>query len=166
MALLFGTTFCVTFENTKLAVLQLSQANDLCPRLFFGSSIVGLFVFSKLSEDPSHIRSITELDISVPFSTWAAQSFHNLALCESRGFFVFLYLHLWMVHDSRNARDSPTSPVAPVLQVTLLRTWGMCLQLPSHPCKNVRSVPLHGTLLAVESRCVDCIAFQVLCTLS
>ena len=71
-----------------------------------------------------------------------------------------------MAQDSRNAHDSLISRVVPVLQVTLPHTWGMGLHLPRHPCKCVRSVPLHGTLLAVESLCADDTVFRVLCKLS
>ena len=103
------------------------------------------------------------LDISSLFSIWAARNSHGLSLCGGRDFFVCLYMYLWMAHDSRNAHDGPVSPVALVLQVTLLRTWGMRLQLPSQLYKNVHSVPLHGMLAVAESRRVDCIASRGLC---
>lgn len=102
------------------------------------------------------------LDIFALFSNWAARDSHGLSLCGVRDFFVCLYMYLWMAHDSRNAHDGPISSVALVLQVTLLRIWGMHLQLPSHLYKNAHSVPLHGMLAVVESRRVDYPASRVL----
>ena len=71
-----------------------------------------------------------------------------------------------MVRDSRNAHDDSIWPVVPVLQVTWLRIWGTCPQLLSRPCRNVRSVPPHGTLSAVEFLYVDDTASRELCTWS
>lgn len=135
-------------------------------RVFSRSVIFGRFVCSKLSERSSHESRTTKLGISVLFSAWADRSFPCLSPCAARGSFVSLYLYLWMEYDSRNAHDGSISRAGPALQVTLLRIWGICHQLLSHPCWNVRFVLLHGMPSAVESLCVDYTASLVFGTLS
>ena len=135
-------------------------------RVFSRSLIFGRFVCSKLSEHFSHESRTTKLGISVLVSAWAARSFHYPSPCAVRGSFVSLYLYSWTEHDYCNAHDSSISRVAPALQVTLLRIWGICHQLLSHPCWNVRFVLLHGMPSAAESLCVDYTASLVFGTLS
>ena len=160
-------TLSVSLPNTQTHHLLIwSQAIDLCLCLSLGSITLGLIRLFQAVWRFHNIRSIVKLGISALFSIWAARNSRGLSLCGGLDSFVCLYLYLWMAHDSRNAHDGPISPVALVLQVTLLRIWGMHLQLPSHLYKNVHSAPLHGMLLVVESRRVDYTASRVLCTLS
>ena len=166
MALLIETRSVSLPKTQTRHLLFWFQAIDMCLCLFVGPFTLGLIrPFQAVWRLPN-IPSMFKLGIFALFSMWAARNSHGLSPCGGRDFFVCLYSYLWTAHDSRNAHDGPISPVALVLQVTLLRIWGMHLQLPSHLYKNVHSVPLHGMLSGVESRRVDYTAFRELCTLS